>query len=84
MPSLTPEYQEKLLRYMDYNCTSCGKQVYKDYCRQCDEFLFLCDPACPHNDVEHEGHRRYDRRETGKHDPSSNSPGPPNHGDEGQ
>lgn len=63
MPSLPPEYRKKLLGYTPQKCGSCAHQVYKDYCRQCDEFLFLCSEGCPQNSTDHEGHRRYPKEE---------------------
>lgn len=61
MPSLDPEHRKLICRFLGYNCSKCGQRVYRDYCRQCDEFLFECQEGCPNNDTEHIGHRRYPR-----------------------
>ncbi len=62
MPSLTPEEQERLLKPMndDWKCTKCGKVPYRNYCRSCDEFFFIC--GCPveaGSQDDHRNHRTY-------------------------
>ena len=63
MPSLTPEDRKKLLGQQSWYCPKCGKQPYKNYCRECDEFFFVCDcPPEPNTGLysgNHEGHRTY-------------------------
>ncbi len=56
MPSLTPEEQKRLLGYQSWKCGTCDTHPYKNYCRECDEFFFVC--KCPPEDS-HEGHRIY-------------------------
>ena len=45
MPSLTPEDQKALLGYDGRTCPTCHQPVYKNYCRSCDLFFYVC--ACP-------------------------------------
>lgn len=57
MPLLTPE-QEELLGEQPWKCPKCGKNPYKNYCRQCDEFFYVCDCE-PDKEDDHTGHRTY-------------------------
>lgn len=39
-------------------CFGCQQKVIKDYCRTCDEFLFVC--GCQDADIlKHKTHRKY-------------------------
>jgi hypothetical protein len=59
MPSLTPEDRERLIGPVKgMNCPRCGEEVRRNYCRQCDDFFFVC--GCQKTPEElHEGHRTY-------------------------
>lgn len=58
MPLLSEEDQARLLVEMPYRCPGCRKKPRRNYCRQCDEFFFVC--ACPVDpDNDHTGHRTY-------------------------
>ena len=65
MPSLTPEEQERMLGG-ESRCYHCKQKLYKNYCRQCDQFYGVGhSPDCPDMDPNkpysenHEGHRTY-------------------------
>lgn len=58
MPSLTPEDQDRLLGPQPWKCPECGREPYKNYCRQCDEFFYVCGCKKPPEES-HEGHRTY-------------------------
>ena len=79
MPALTPEDRERLLVVLPTPCGECGTRPYRDYCRQCDEFAFVCAPDCLHNtDAAHAGHRRYPRTAAavgGASGPAAGAPG---------
>lgn len=63
MPSLTPEDQGRLLGPMKtgdgdtLKCSTCNQELRRNYCRECDEFFFLC--GCKDRENEHQGHRTY-------------------------
>lgn len=57
MPYLTPEDRKNLLgRKKGFECPTCKVEYDRGYCRQCDEFYFLC--GCD-RETGHEGHRTY-------------------------
>jgi len=59
MPSLTLEDQRRLIgKVPGWICPYCKEEQYRNYCRQCDDFFFIC--KCEQTDVElHTGHRTY-------------------------
>jgi len=59
MPSLTPEDQDRLLGEQTWTCSKCGKHPYKNYCRECDEFFYVCECRDKPPEERHEGHRTY-------------------------
>jgi hypothetical protein len=63
MPSLTPEDQERLLGTQEWKCDKCGRHPERNYCRECDEFFFVC--GCPPEPEDKDGQyhsSRYDHR----------------------
>lgn len=56
MPYLHPDDRKRLLGPTGHTCSRCRAIIAKQYCRECDEFFFLCE--CPR--TEHVGHRTYE------------------------
>ncbi len=60
MSLLSPEEQESMLGPVSYKCHKCGKTPIRNYCRECDEFFFICDcPVETGSSNNHKGHRTY-------------------------
>jgi hypothetical protein len=62
MPSLDKKEQERLIGPTCGKCSLCRSPIIRQYCRECDEFWFMCD--CLSDDfvgitIPHEGHRAY-------------------------
>jgi len=60
MPTLDAEYLERMRKYRGH-CELCGKEVKRNYCRQCDEF-FETGHTCKimsQYEEKHQGHRTY-------------------------
>ncbi len=64
MPSLSLEERKKLLVSL-YICHKCNSNVYRSYCRECDEFFLECLCGATlggnglDNSVDHRDHRNY-------------------------
>ena len=54
MPALDAESLQFLRSVPPHLCHICGEKAIKCYCRQCDEFYWICH--CPPG---HAGHRTY-------------------------
>ena len=62
-----PLLNEKALRDLKTTppsvCHECGKEIWKNYCRQCDEFFWVGHGACsqdaPGGTDDHCSHRTY-------------------------
>ena len=60
MPSLSDEQQRDLLGPRALKCDRCGRNLYQNYCRSCDEFFYVCNcPVEPGSPDDHQGHRTY-------------------------
>lgn len=64
MPLLDQESLRRLKATPPMKCHNCGNEVWKNYCRQCDEFFWvghatLCPRAIPGGDDDHCEHRTY-------------------------
>lgn len=57
MPLLSKEDRDRMLGPTTQKCLKCNIAVQKNYCRQHDEFFFLC--KCQQRPDDHSGHRTY-------------------------
>jgi hypothetical protein len=83
MPLLDAPQQKALLVELDETCPTCGVRLFRNYCRQCDEFFVEC--GCPWS--EHAGHRSYEREPALRgayQDPHGYETSPEEHGTRGR
>jgi hypothetical protein len=58
MPLLDEQQQKELLVPIGQTCNTCATEIRRNYCRQCDEFFFVCKCE-PDPEDGHIGHRTY-------------------------
>lgn len=59
MPLIPKEHRDRLLVQTDRPCPHCGDGLFRNYCRQCDEFFFVCACGAYGEEPSHADHRTY-------------------------